>query len=83
MAIDLTDEQLKVLARHGARLRLAELEAEIRAIRRAFPSIRAREKASVSDAPKRRRWNMSAAARKAASERMKKYWAARRASARK
>ena len=36
-------------------------------------------RATASDAPRRRSWKMSPAQKKAVGERMKKYWAARRA----
>jgi hypothetical protein len=82
---DLTREELQRLARLGAKSRLEELQREESAIRQAFPDLfggRGRQRASAADAApaarKRRRSNMSAAARKAVSERMKKYWAARR-----
>jgi hypothetical protein len=77
----LSMEQLKKLARHGASTAIAELEAEIYAIRKAFPEL-GRAAASAKAAGKRlgrKRTSMSAAARKAVSARMKKYWAARRA----
>jgi hypothetical protein len=82
-------------ARIGAAARLAELEAEATAIRRAFPGIRAAgaenlflrgrgRRASadggmVSSGRKRKRKPMSAAMKREVSRRMKKYWAARRA----
>ena len=83
---DLTRDELQRLARLGAKARLEELRQEESAIRGAFPDLFGRRgrKASSNDmgAPatprKRRKSNMSAAARKAVSERMKKYWAARR-----
>jgi hypothetical protein len=83
---DLSPQQLQRLARHGARAVLEELEREAAAIRRAFPDLfggRSRApKASASAASagggRRRRRGMSPAARKAVSERMKKYWAERR-----
>src|SRR5262245_34382281 len=78
---DLSPEQLQRLARRGAQAVLDELEREAAAIRRAFPDLfggRGRG-AKRSDKPvTRRRRGMSAAARKAVSQRMKKYWAARR-----
>ena len=77
----LTRQQLHELARRGAAARIAELEAEIAAIKAAFSGLegadsegRKRERAART----RKRPRMSAAARKAVSERMKKYWAARR-----
>jgi len=92
---DLTRQELQRLARLGAQSRLEELRREEAAIRRAFPDLfRGRRgspgRAASSDAEtsaaggrrrRRRRPAMSAAARKAVSERMKKYWAARRKSA--
>jgi hypothetical protein len=86
---DLSPQQLQRLARRGAQAVLDELEREAAAIRRAFPDLfrgrgrgRAR-KASGGGAASagggvRRRRGMSAAARRAVSERMKKYWAERR-----
>jgi len=74
------------LTRRGAQAVLEELEREAAAIRRAFPGLtggRGRQSRSAFDASDgvaapRRRPAMSAAARKAVSERMKKYWAERR-----
>jgi len=80
---DLNRVELQRLARLGAQARLDELRREEATIRRAFPDLfgRGRGRATASDmgsaAPRRRR-GMSAAARKAVSVRMKKYWAARR-----
>ena len=70
---DLSREQLRRLARLGAQARLEELKREEAAIRQAFPDL-----GRTVSAGGRRRSRMSAAARKAVSERMKKYWAARR-----
>jgi hypothetical protein len=81
---DLTRDELHRLARLGAKSRLEELRHEQAAIRRAFPDLvggGVRPSSSAeSDRPRRRRRRkgMSAVARKAVSERMKKYWAARR-----
>ena len=84
---DLSRQQLERLARRGAQALLTELEQEAAAIRRAFPDLfrgRGRGRLAASDsaaAParrRRRRSTMSAAARRAVSERMKKYWAERR-----
>jgi hypothetical protein len=90
---ELTQEQLHELARLGAQARLAQLDDEIKAIRAAYPDLTggpkrgrrtktAREAASVAQAPAapkaRRRHRMSAAERKAVSERMRRYWAERR-----
>ena len=87
---DLSREELQRLARLGARARLEELRSEEAAIRQAFPDLfrpgrRPRTRIPDSEmsapAPARRRGRrsrMSAAARKAVSDRMKKYWAERR-----
>jgi len=74
-------EQLRNLARRGASAAVAELEAEIHAIRKAFPELGNAANAARAAGRRlgRRRKSMSAAARKAVSARMKKYWAARRA----
>lgn len=90
MAVGLRQDQLKRLARLGAEARIRELQSEIEAIRRAFPDLgragrgarRAGRKgtsgrAASANRPRRRR-RLSAAARKAISDRMKKYWASRR-----
>jgi hypothetical protein len=78
----LSAERLKELARAGAEQALKHLQAEIIAIERTFPELalpRARSalSRSLSQATSRTR-RMSAAARKAVSERMKRYWAERR-----
>jgi hypothetical protein len=78
----LSVEQLRELAKDGARVTLARLRAEIIAIERTFPELalpgtRKALRNSVSAARKRTR-RMSATARKAVSQRMKKYWAERR-----
>jgi len=72
------------LAKRGAEHRYQELQAEIESLVRHFPDLR-RRSAGVPSAPVeavnhpiRRRRRMSEAARRAISERMKKYWAARR-----
>ena len=77
--------QLRQWAVRGAEQRLQEIAAEAAAIHQAFPELRDRgargTTAASGDAarPGRRgRSNMSAAQRKAVSERMRKYWAARR-----
>lgn len=78
----LSADRLKELARTGAELALKELRAEIIAIERTFPELalpkrRRALRRSVSQATQRTR-TMSAAARKAISARMKRYWAERR-----
>ena len=72
------------LAKRGAEVRYRELKAEIAALEKLFSHLRYGSAVSpgmpdaVEEAPIRRRRKMSAAARKAISERMKKSWAARR-----
>ena len=78
----LTTSRLRELARAGAQVTLNRLRAEVIAIERTFPELalpqrrRAVERA-FKRARKRAR-TMSAAGRKAVSERMKRYWAERR-----
>jgi hypothetical protein len=79
----LTQEQLRRLARLGAMARLEQLRQEEAAIRAEFPELfgRGREAAARPAAPaanRRKRPRMTAEARKAVSERMRKYWAERR-----
>jgi len=74
--------RLRELARVGAEVTLRRLRAEIVAIERTFPELAlpARRRAvrrAVKQASTRTR-TMSAAARKAVSDRMKRYWAERR-----
>ena len=75
--------ELRRLAVVGARARLVELKAEMASLVRAFPEIgRAGGAAGavvVRRAKPGRKTPMSAAERREVSERMKKYWAARRA----
>jgi hypothetical protein len=84
---NLSPEQLRVLARLGAAARVQELQQEEAAIRAMFPDVfgggrQARERGEDGRAPgttrRRRRARMSPAARKAVSERMRRYWAERR-----
>ena len=84
---DLSREQIHGLARLGAQARLEELRREEAAIRQAFPDLAGgrrggRRKSGAeqtAEAPRRRRRShMTAAARKAVSDRMKKYWADRK-----
>jgi len=85
---------LKALARHGAQARINELRQEIAAIVQTFPDLRARRggrprkqasapqvstAANESTATRRGRRGWSAAQRKAAANRMKAYWAKRKA----
>jgi hypothetical protein len=87
MAKELSQVELKRLARLGAEARLEQLEAERRAILRAFPGLslaaarQGQAGPAAGAAPKkkaRKRRKMTAAEKKAVSDRMKKFWAARR-----
>jgi len=75
-------DRLRELARVGAGVVLTQLRAEIIALERTFPELalpqrRRALRRSITEATTRTR-RMSAAARKAASARMKRYWAERR-----
>lgn len=79
--MSLSGDQLKALARQGAAQRYQELQAELAALKATFPELgRAggRSAGSTAASPRRRR-TMNAAQRKEVSERMSRYWAARRA----
>ena len=94
VARGLSSAEVNKLMRLGAAARLAELEREIAALRRAFPgltsataadtktSVGAQPPSAAASAAKKarrgRRKPMNAAERKAVSERMKRYWAERR-----
>jgi hypothetical protein len=92
VAKKLTAADLHRLARLGAAARLAQLEREIAALKRAFPGLKPRAapaplpaaeggiRAEPAPPPphRGRRAPMSAAERRAVSERMKRYWDARR-----
>lgn len=78
----LSVQELRELARDGAERALKRLRAEIIAIERTFPELalprrRRQLRRSVANARRRTR-QMSTAARKALSARMKRYWAERR-----
>ena len=78
----LSTERLKEWARAGAETTLKQLRAEIIAIERTFPELalpgkRRAVSRALKTARKRGR-QMSEAARKVVSARMKKYWAERR-----
>ena len=91
MATQTLSSDIRRYALAGAQARLTEISLELEVIRRAFPELRtngssgarATQSEAGDDEPaarvKRRRGTMSAAQRKAVGERMKKYWAARRA----
>jgi hypothetical protein len=74
------------LAKRGAEHRYQELKAELESLVRLFPHLRGHPGSRLSTRietveraiRRRRRHKMSEAARKAISERMKKFWAARR-----
>lgn len=75
--------RLRQLARVGAEVTLSRLRAEIAVIERTFPELAnpTRRRQVVQRAAKETRATtrrMSAAARKAVSQRMKRYWAERR-----
>ena len=82
MAISMQRDQLLKLARAGAETLVKQLRAEIVAIERTFPELalphgRRTVRRAIEAASLRTR-TMSAAARRAVSLRMKKYWAERR-----
>ena len=81
---NLSQDQLRRLARLGATARLEQLRQEEAAIRAEFPDLFGRRRKAATGngqaggSARRRRSAMSAAGRKAVSERMRKYWAERR-----
>ena len=79
---NLSQDQLRRLARLGAVARLEQLREEEAAIRAEFPELfggrRGNGQVQEGGPGKRRRKAMSAAQRKEVSERMRKYWAERR-----
>jgi hypothetical protein len=82
IASGLSPDRIRELARAGAEVALQRLRAEIVAIERAFPELALpRKRRAVRRSFKQateRTYRMSAAARKAVSARMKRYWAERR-----
>jgi hypothetical protein len=78
----LSAERIRQLAVSGAAALLKELRAEIIAVERTFPELalpkRRRELRRTLKNAQRQTRQMSAAARKAVSDRMSKYWAERR-----
>jgi hypothetical protein len=78
----LSTERLRDLARSGAEAMLNQLRAEIIAIERTFPELALPQKrkavGQAIDTARTRVRSMSAAQRKAVSERMRRYWAERR-----
>ncbi len=89
MAKKIAESELRSLALVGARARLSTLQAEIASLLATFPQLRSGRltragSAGVDVARRRgkkpgRKRPMSAAEKKAVSERMRKYWAERRA----
>ena len=87
MAKRIAQAELRELALVGARARLLTLRTEIASLVRLFPELgrgsqlKAGEESGVRKRRKKpgRKHPMSAAERKAVSERMRKYWAERRA----
>ena len=81
--MSLSGEQLKALARQGAAQRYKELQEELAALTATFPELarggKRRAPAASESASRARRRSMNSAQRKEVSERMTKYWAARRA----
>lgn len=85
MAKDLSRDDMRRFARLGAMRRLEELRKEEASIRSAFPELFRRgsrpetvaANEGTSSRP-RKAYSMSPDAKKAVSERMKKYWAERR-----
>jgi len=79
---NLTQDQLRRLARLGAVARLEQLRQEEAAIRAEFPELFGGRREGGNGAAKAagggRRRRMTAEARKAVSERTRKYWAERR-----
>ena len=75
-------DRIRELAREGAERLLVNLRAEIIAIERTFPELalpaKRRAVRQTVQSVRARGRTMSTAARKAVSERMKKYWAERR-----
>lgn len=88
---------MKAFARRGAEARIAELNAELAEIYRAFPALKQNQDApftrrgrqvqvgedgesvAQTERVRRKRRKMTADQRKAVGERMRTYWAARRA----
>ena len=86
MANELSKDDMRRFARLGAMKRLEDMRREEASIRTAFPELFAGARSAPTlkaakaekGAKARKRSSMSAAMRKAVSERMKKYWAGRR-----
>lgn len=70
--------QLRQLALTGAKHRLEELKAEEVNLRQMFPELGKEPRNGIAAPRSRKRRKVSAAERKAISQRMKAYWAARK-----
>ncbi len=85
VANELSKDDMRRFARLGAMKRLEDIRGEEASIRKAFPELFSGARPAAAPAAKaakskkaRKASTMSPAMRKAVSERMKKYWAARR-----
>ncbi len=75
----LSAERIRELAKKGAEALLTQLRAEVVAIERTFPELtQPRKRTALLKRAKKQTREMSAAARKAVSQRMKTYWAKRK-----
>lgn len=82
MAKRIADSELRSFALVGARARLNALQGEVAALLATFPELRSGRAAIATPLARKkpgRKKPMSAAEKKAVSERMRKYWAERRA----
>ena len=84
MAKKIADNELRSLALVGARARLSTLQGELASLLATFPELRGARVSAAEGSPLKRKkpgrkHPMSAAEKKAVSERMRKYWADRRA----
>ena len=84
MAKKIADSELRSFALVGARARLGVLQAEVASLLATFPELRGGKVAAGEASLPRgrkpgRKRPMSAAEKKAVSERMRKYWADRKA----
>lgn len=85
MAKSISQQDMHTLALVGAKARLEGLQAEVRKLLTAFPELARGGRAASAGSPRasaprrrKRSYTMSAEQKRAVSERMKKYWAARR-----
>jgi hypothetical protein len=83
VAKKIADSELRSFALVGARARLGALQAEVASLLSTFPELRGGKVAPAAGSASRkkpgRKRPMSAAEKKAVSERMRKYWAERKA----